>query len=268
MKPRRRDALERLAHEDIMRELRDAGRDGEKPGQRDERKHTQAREGKQPAHRPSREQRLRDDGDEGNQNRHRSLGDGAESDRGPRQNGTLFPKRQDRRRRAEGERAVEDRRARVYKNERHRCQREPGQPARIGAPAPAREPHQQRDGREREEIRGEARGRLGGAENLHHHRGGREIDDRLVEIRQAVQMRQQIIVRLRHLARHFGIAPFVRIEQRITAEIEGECERRGEHEQRQPHVCAQRGTRNQEPAAAGEKKTEGRGRAWAASATR
>ena len=52
-------------------------------------------------------------------------------------------------------------------------------------------------------------------------------------------MWQQIVVRLRHLARDFGVAALVRVEQRVAAEVEGHRQHGGQEQQRQPHVRAE-----------------------------
>src|SRR5947209_2669289 len=51
---------------------------------------------------------------------------------------------------------------------------------------------------------------------------GGEVDGRLVEIRQRVEARHDVVAGQRHLPPHLGVAPFVRIEQRKSAEADGE----------------------------------------------
>ena len=74
------------------------------------------------------------------------------------------------------------------------------------------------------------------------------------EVRQAVEVGQHVVVRRRHLARDFGVAPLVRIEQRISAEVERQRQDSGEEQHRQPDVGAEgeTGARNREPGACGE----------------
>ena len=60
---------------------------------------------------------------------------------------------------------------------------------------------------------GDERRRLRGAEDLHGQRCRGEVHDRFVEIGETVEVRQEIVVRRRHLARHFGVAALVRVEK-------------------------------------------------------
>jgi hypothetical protein len=53
-------------------------------------------------------------------------------------------------------------------------------------------------------------------------------------------VRQEIVIRRRHLARHLGIAPFVWIEEGVAAEVEGERQRCRHDEERQADVGARR----------------------------
>src|SRR2546426_7855298 len=43
--------------------------------------------------------------------------------------------------------------------------------------------------------------------------------------RSAVEVRHEVVARLRHLARHLGVAAFVGIEQAVAAQIPGERDR-------------------------------------------
>ena len=270
MKACRRHALQRLTHEHVVRKVRNPCRYREKPGKRDEQKHTQSRERKESPQRPASEQRKRHHGGEWNQNRDGALGNRPYPDRRPRQQRPILPERQNGERGTERERAVENRSPRIGEHERHRCEREPREPAGIGTPAPAREANHDHERRNGEEQRRQAGGGFIGPEHLHRHRGGGEIHDRLVEIGKTIEMRQHEVVRLRHLAGDFRVASFVGIEQRIAAEVEAEGEDGGEQQQRQPHVCAERqSARNRAPAATkgGGMKTVTSARAWEASVT-
>src|SRR2546429_8718786 len=65
--------------------------------------------------------------------------------------------------------------------------------------------------------------------SLHHSGGGGEVDDRLVEVGQAIQVRHVVVVRLGHLAGHFGVAALVGVEQAGAVPVSVQGERR-EHE--------------------------------------
>src|SRR2546429_9940558 len=67
--------------------------------------------------------------------------------------------------------------------------------------------------------------------SLHHSGGGGEVDDRLVEVGQAIQVRHDVVVRLGHLAGHFGVAALVGIEQAVAVQVPAERDRREDEEQ-------------------------------------
>src|SRR5437879_1186796 len=69
-------------------------------------------------------------------------------------------------------------------------------------------------------------------------RRGGEVQDGFVEVGEAVEVGDEVVVRLRHLARHLGVPPFVGIEQAVAVQVPRERDGRREHEQRQggaPH---------------------------------
>src|SRR5207253_5847953 len=71
---------------------------------------------------------------------------------------------------------------------------------------------------------------------LHQRRGGGEVDDRLVEIRQPGRGRRQMAVGVRHVARAFRVAALVGVEQTVPVEVPAERDRREEEEGPQARV--------------------------------
>ena len=142
MKARRGHPLQSLAHEDVGRELRVAERDREEPRQRDEREHGEPAPGEQASHRGAGRERVGHDGEEDERQGDRSLGERGGAERGPRGDRPALEEEEDGGRRAQSERAIEDRRARVGERQHHGGVGEPREPACVLAPAPTREPHE------------------------------------------------------------------------------------------------------------------------------
>ena len=215
MKPRRREALERLAHEHVRRELGESVRHREKPGQAQSREQRDAGERCQaPAGRAGGE-RIDGHRDEGERERHRPLGERSHAHGCPRERGPLLEHADHRGGGAECEGAVEDGGMRVGEGERHGRVGQAGDPSGVGSPAPAGEPREQRDRGQGGNVGRESRRRLGWAERLHQRGGGGEVHDRLVEVGQPVEMGDQVVVGARHLARHLGVPTLVGIEEAV-----------------------------------------------------
>ena len=236
MEAGRGDPLERLAHEHVIRERGDADRDGDEPRQRNQGEDADGAPRKQRAYRrpPFGGKGVGDHDEQGEHDRDRPLRQRAGAHRRPRDDGARFEEPEHRRGGAQRERAVEDRGARIHQREQRRGVGDAGEPARLRAPAPPGEAEQEGNGRERRRVGRQARRRLSGSEQLHQRGGGGEVDDRLVEVGKPVQVRHEIVVGLRHLARHLGIAAFVGIEQAVPVEVP--AERDGREKQEQPRV--------------------------------
>ena len=229
----RGDPLERLSEEHVTGEVGMLDRHDDEPGEGDRPKQREPTPRKQPPHGRGRGERVRHERQERDRDGDRAFGEGAGGHRRPGGDGPFVCEPEDRGRRAQREGAVEDRRAGVGEWEHHGGIGEPGKPAGLFAPTAALEPHEQRDRGERREVGRQPGGRFGRAEQLHHGGRGGEVDDRLVEVRESVQVRHDIIVRARHLARHFGVAAFVGVEEAVAAQVPTKRDRRDEHEQRQ-----------------------------------
>jgi hypothetical protein len=66
------------------------------------------------------------------------------------------------------------------------------------------------------------RSELGRPEYLHQRRADGEVERRLVEVGQAIERGEYVVVALGHLARDLGVAALVGLQQCVASEIEGE----------------------------------------------
>ncbi len=210
-----------------------AQRHRDEPRQHDEQEYGGAPPGEQPAHGGTRHERVRDYHQEWDCQRDRPLGEGSDAHRGPRGDGPVFDKPEDSGGRAERQGAVEDCGARVGERQHHRGIGEPGDPPRILAPAAPGKPGEQHHRREGREVGGQAGGGFRWPEGRHRPRRRDEVGDWLVEVGQPVEMRHEVIARGDHLARDFGVAAFIGVEQAVAVQIPAEGDRREEHKHRQ-----------------------------------
>src|SRR2546426_1037230 len=235
---RRRETVERLAHERVVGELGVAKRDRHEPRQREQRERDEGARRREPAHRDPGDERPGNDRAQRHGQGDRTLRERAERHRGPREHRTVVAEAKDGGGREEGERTVEDGGVRVGERERQRGARERREPSGIPPPAPPGVPADERERREREAVGGKPGRGLGRPEQLHKGRRGGEVQDGFVEVGEAVEVGDEVVVRLRHLARHLGVPPFVGIEQAVAVQVPSERDGRREHEQRQggaPH---------------------------------
>ena len=119
----------------------------------------------------------------------------------------------------EGEQAVEDHRPGEGHGERGGQRGEPRRPAGAGAEEADGEPGDEDRGGQGGEQRRQAHRQLRSPKPADRRRRRGEEQHRLVEVGETVELRHHPVAGRRHLPRHLGVAPLVRVHQRHPPEV-------------------------------------------------